>query len=260
MERDNINEQPRYVISVRRRCGAKPKYVAYYERGIISRRVLGAMSGYIRNRHCAAQARHVAHERPGRQSGQVEVILRMSRQIMELQRPREVLQREIERYKGRMNQEKITAQRGIAALSQQLGGQYQHNQGTESIYCCPCFSKKRAGSDIRRSFVITPKLSSAGKRRAGQITQGQLWKRPRFSHTARGPGAGGGYAEAPAAQGARSWHGAYLHRISSADKGEAARTLKDPGITQERSINIAEDSLRPPRYRRSRREQVPLAG
>ncbi len=103
MERDNINEQPRYVISVAAEIlGTQPYTLRYYERvGIIKpARSRGNVRLYSESDIVLLKRVMSLMSDLGVNLAGVEVILRMSQQIMELQMTREVLQREIERLRG----------------------------------------------------------------------------------------------------------------------------------------------------------------
>jgi MerR family transcriptional regulator/heat shock protein HspR len=102
MERENINHRPRYVISVAAEMlGIQPYTLRYYERvGIVKpARSRGNVRLYSESdiellKHVLGLMNDLGVNLAG-----VEVILRMSRQIMDLQQVRDSMQQEIERLK-----------------------------------------------------------------------------------------------------------------------------------------------------------------
>ncbi len=103
MDRANINERPRYVISVAAEIlGTQPYTLRYYERvGIIKpARSRGNVRLYSESDIVLLKRVMSLMSELGVNLAGVEIILRMSQQIMELQRAREAMQREIERLRG----------------------------------------------------------------------------------------------------------------------------------------------------------------
>jgi len=103
MERDNVNQSPRYVISVAAEIlGTQPYTLRYYERvGIIKpARSRGNVRLYSESDIMLIKRVMSLMSDLGVNLAGVDIILRMSQQIMELQRSREAMQREIERLRG----------------------------------------------------------------------------------------------------------------------------------------------------------------
>ena len=102
MEREENNQMPRYVISVAAEMlGTQPYTLRYYERvGIIRpARSRGNVRLYSESDIVLLKRVMSLMTDLGVNLAGVEIILRMSEQIIELQRIREAMQREIERLK-----------------------------------------------------------------------------------------------------------------------------------------------------------------
>ena len=100
MERDEATERPRYVISVAAEMlDTQPYILRYYERvGIIKpARSRGNVRLYSESDIVLLKRVMSLISDLGVNLAGVEIILHMSRQIMELQQAKEAMQREIER-------------------------------------------------------------------------------------------------------------------------------------------------------------------
>jgi MerR family transcriptional regulator/heat shock protein HspR len=100
MEKETIDQMPRYVISVAAEMlGTQPYTLRYYERvGIIRpARSRGNVRLYSESDITLLKRVMSLMTDLGVNLAGVEIILRMSEQIIELQRLREAMQREIER-------------------------------------------------------------------------------------------------------------------------------------------------------------------
>jgi len=105
MERGNSAERPRYVISVAAEIlGTQPYTLRYYERvGIIKpTRSRGNVRLYSEYDITILKRAMSLMSDLGVNLAGVEIILRMSQQIMELQETKEALQCEIERLRGKL--------------------------------------------------------------------------------------------------------------------------------------------------------------
>ena len=103
MERFNIEERPRYVISIAAEIlGTQPYTLRYYERvGIIKpTRSRGNVRLYSESDIAILRRAMSLMSDLGVNLAGVEIILRMSQQIMELQQTQEAMQREIARLRG----------------------------------------------------------------------------------------------------------------------------------------------------------------
>jgi MerR family transcriptional regulator/heat shock protein HspR len=103
MERENENQSPRYVISVAAEIlGTQPYTLRYYERvGIIKpARSRGNVRLYSESDISMIKRVISLMTDLGVNLAGVEIILRMSQQIMELQRTREAMERELERLRA----------------------------------------------------------------------------------------------------------------------------------------------------------------
>lgn len=104
MKRENTEERPCYVISVAAEIlGTQPYTLRYYERvGIIKpTRSRGNIRLYSESDIALLRRVMSLMSDLGVNLAGVEIILRMSQQILELQQTRETMQREIERLKGK---------------------------------------------------------------------------------------------------------------------------------------------------------------
>jgi len=102
MEKENGNIRPRYVISVAAEIlGTQPYTLRYYERvGIIKpARSRGNVRLYSESDIALLKRVMSLMSDLGVNLAGVEIILRMSHQIIELQRTREAMQHELERLK-----------------------------------------------------------------------------------------------------------------------------------------------------------------
>ena len=103
MERLNIEERPCYVISIAAEIlGTQPYTLRYYERvGIIKpTRSRGNVRLYSESDIAILRRAMSLMSDLGVNLAGVEIILRMSQQIMELQQTQEAMQREIARLRG----------------------------------------------------------------------------------------------------------------------------------------------------------------
>ena len=103
MEKEMIDQMPRYVISVAAEMlGTQPYTLRYYERvGIIRpARSRGNVRLYSESDIVLLKRVMSLMTDLGVNLAGVEIILRMSEQIIELQRIREAMQREIERLRA----------------------------------------------------------------------------------------------------------------------------------------------------------------
>ena len=104
MDRENINQRPRYVISVAAEMlGTQPYTLRYYERVGIIKPARSRGNVRLYSESDITQLRHVMSLMSdlGVNLAGVEIILRMSQQILELQRTREAMQHELESLKER---------------------------------------------------------------------------------------------------------------------------------------------------------------
>lgn len=104
MEQENITGRPCYVISVAAEIlGTQPYTLRYYERvGIIKpTRSRGNVRLYSESDITILKRAMSLMSDLGVNLAGVEIILRMSQQILELQQTQEVMQREIERLRGK---------------------------------------------------------------------------------------------------------------------------------------------------------------
>jgi MerR family transcriptional regulator/heat shock protein HspR len=100
MDKQNGNQRPRYVISVAAEIlGTRPYTLRYYERvGIIKpARSRGNVRLYSESDITVLKRVMSLMNDLGVNLAGVEIILRMSQQIIELQRTREAMQQELER-------------------------------------------------------------------------------------------------------------------------------------------------------------------
>jgi MerR family transcriptional regulator/heat shock protein HspR len=100
MEKDNMNQSPRYVISIAAEIlGTQPYTLRYYERiGIIKpARSRGNVRLYSESDIALLKRVMALMSDLGVNLAGVEIILRMSQQIMELQRIRDAMESELER-------------------------------------------------------------------------------------------------------------------------------------------------------------------
>ncbi|MCL2149955.1 MAG: MerR family transcriptional regulator [Dehalococcoidia bacterium] len=105
MDRESTTGRPRYVISVAAEMlGTQPYTLRYYERvGIIKpARSRGNVRLYSELDIALLKRVMSLMSDLGVNLAGVEIILRMSQQILELQRAREAMQLEIERLRGRL--------------------------------------------------------------------------------------------------------------------------------------------------------------
>jgi len=103
MERENAAERPRYVISIAAEIiGTQPYTLRYYERvGIIKpTRSRGNVRLYSEYDITVVKRAMSLMSNLGVNLAGVEIILRMSQQIQELQEAKEAMQHEIEMLRG----------------------------------------------------------------------------------------------------------------------------------------------------------------
>jgi len=105
MERENSPKRPLYVISVAAEMlGTQPYTLRYYERvGIIKpTRSRGNVRLYSESDIAVLKRAMSLMSDLGVNLAGVDIIIRMSQQILELQRTRELLQLEIDRLRGQL--------------------------------------------------------------------------------------------------------------------------------------------------------------